>query len=476
MGQSSFKREPGGGKPDVTALMAEIRTRVKSEVANNKNSPREFRAKSADFNTAATRRAGELLHSEELRYLNQHYANVFGPRLRMEQVTSHRGGILGRAIVSLKRRILAVVWDYLLKDWVQEQRDYQVNLLRFLNDSSKYIDARDAGNFWELIKKIDYDITSALERIERIADSNTANVRASERELADTLARELKSLRDAVAELRTSVGQHDDSLRTLDSVARGLEGIVSSIGRPIQAPSASAVEIPDQSYLLLENRFRGSEAAITERLAQYPVIFNIIDQKPVCEIGGGRGELQQLFKSANKPSYSVDIDRAMAETAHSKGLDVRFGDGLAHLASLNDNALSGVIAIQVVEHLNRQQLEELFSLCSKKVAAGGVVAFETIDPRSLLALSSNYFRDPTHVQPLHPDTLSYMLTLYGFKILEVRRLSEVPASAQLKQIETEEYMTPRWGHLIDTLNHNVTQLNQLLYGYQDFCVVAQKPN
>ena len=474
MAQSSFKKEPTPSHPDVTAIMAEIRERVKSEVAAAKDSPKAFRGKPADFAAGATRRAGELLHSEELRYLNQHYAAVFGPRLRMEQVTSHRAGIIGRAIVSLKRKILAVVWDHLLKDWVHEQREYQVNLLRFLNDSSKYIDARDAGNFWELIKKIDYDITGALERIERIADASSASVRASERELADTLARELKSLRDGVAELRTTAAQHGDSLRALDSVARGLEGIVSSLGRPFEAKDASVAAIPDQSYLLLENRYRGSEQLIASRLSIYPQMFPKIADKPICEIGGGRGELQQLFKESGIRSYSVDIDRAMAEASVAKQLDARFGDGIEHLASLEDDSLAGVIAIQVVEHLNRQQLEHLFSLCAQRVAPGGVVVFETIDPRSILALSSNYFRDPTHVQPLHPDTLSYMLTLYGFEIVEVRSLSEVPNEAQLKLIEIEEYMTPRWGHLIDTINNNIQQLNRLLYGHQDFCVVAKR--
>ena len=474
MAQSSYKKDPAHSSPDVTAIMAEIRERVKNEVAAAQGAARPFRAKQADFTSAASRRAGELLNSEELRYLNQNYATVFGPRPGLDQISTHRSGIIGRAIVAVKRKLLAVVWDHLLKEWMHQQREYQVNLLRFLNDTSKYVDARDAGNFWELIKKIDYDITGALERIERIADSSSANMRASERELADTLARELKSLRDGVAELRTSADQHSDSLRTLDSVARGLEGIVSSLGRPYAATLAASSELPDQSYLLLENRYRGSEQLISERLSIYPQMFPKIDDKPICEIGGGRGELQQLFKAIGRPSYSVDIDRAMAEVSKAKGLDARFGDGISHLAALENNSLAGVIAIQVVEHLSRQQLEQLFSLCAQRVAPGGIVVFETIDPRSLLALSSNYFRDPTHVQPLHPDTLSYMLTLYGFEIVEVRALSEVPSEAQLKSIAIEEYMTPRWGHLIDTLNNNIKQLNKLLYGHQDFCVVAKR--
>jgi O-antigen chain-terminating methyltransferase len=99
--------------------------------------------------------------------------------------------------------------------------------------------------------------------------------------------------------------------------------------------------------------------------------------------------------------------------------------------------------------------------------------FETINPQSMLALSSNYFRDPTHVWPLHPDTLSFAMTLAGLKIIEIRKLSPVPQESLLKKVPVEEYMTPRWSHAVDTLNRNVEQLNELLYGFQDYAVIAE---
>lgn len=463
-------------KPDVRALMADIRARIKADIERNKDKAKPFSPFQAQHNTGNARKAGELLHSEELRYLNANYAYA---RLNLDGITSHRPGIIGRAIVKVKRKLLSVIWDNLLKDYFSAEREFQANVVRFLNDVSKYVDSRDASNFWELIRKIDYDVTKALERIERIHDEQMASLRSSERRVFDELHSSLKGLNVELTKLQGSAQQHGAQLRTLDDVARGLEGVVARMHVPLTKEAIADGSLPtyagkDYSYLLLENRFRGGEDEIAHRLAIYPPLFAGAS-KPILEIGGGRGELQSLFKSAGINSYGIDLDAAMVQISSEKGFNVRCGDGIAHLRDVADGSLGGVIAIQVVEHLSRQTLQELFTLCTQKVTKGGKIIFETINPQSLMALSSNYFRDPTHVWPLHPDTLRYAMELSGLKVSEVRYLSPVPAEAQLHEISSEVYMTPRWAHTVETINHNLRQLNSLIYGYQDYCIIAEVP-
>ncbi|MEZ4753233.1 MAG: class I SAM-dependent methyltransferase [Bdellovibrionota bacterium] len=265
-------------------------------------------------------------------------------------------------------------------------------------------------------------------------------------------------------------------LQTLDSVAKGLEGVVNRIGKSPEVTNAqqSAIKAtnPDYSYLLLENRFRGKEADIAKRQKLYADIFKG-SPGTVLDVGAGRGELVKILNDSGISSYGVDLDQGMLEAAAEKKIDVRLGDGLSHLRSLDSNSLGGVVALQVVEHLTRAQLEELFVLCSDKVAKGGKVVFETINPQSVLALSSNYFRDPTHIWPLHPDTLEHGMSLAGLKVIEVKYLSAVPKEAQLQEISIDTTVTPKWGELVKGLNRNIKQLNQLLYGYQDYCIVAE---
>jgi SAM-dependent methyltransferase len=191
------------------------------------------------------------------------------------------------------------------------------------------------------------------------------------------------------------------------------------------------------------------------------------------EIGSGRGELLSQLVASGHKAYGVDMDPAMVASARAKGAQVFEGDGIAHLRSLGDKSLGGLIAVQVVEHLPRALLEELFRLAAQKVQPGGKVVFETINPRSLLALSSNYFRDPTHVWPLHPDTLEYAATLAGLKVKEIRLLSAIPAAAKLQPVAIDEDMPPRLAFAFGRVNENIAQLNDWLYGAQDYCIIAE---
>ena len=471
-------KQPGGAvKPDVAALMAEIRERVRADVEGCKDKPKPFKAAVADMN--AGRKAGEMLHSEDLRYLNSNYA--FGPKLNLDSISSHRPGIIGKVIVRLKRKLLAMIWD-LLKDYFSAEREFQACLVRYLNDFTKYVDARDAGNFWELIRKIDVDITKAIERIERIHDEQMGSLRNCERRLSEDLASAQKELQSMVGRLDTVCAVQEDRLGALESVARGLEGIVARLGRaePRAEPGMTQGESSpgepssqaDYSYLLLENRFRGSEEEIKRRLSIYPPYFKGA-AKPVLEIGPGRGELLALFKEQAIPARGIEMDSAMIEVCREKGLEIVSGEGVSYLRSVDDRSLGGVVAVQVVEHLEHQALEELLRLCALKVAKGGRVIFETINPKSLLALSSNYFRDPTHVWPLHPDTLAYAMNLAGLKMVGIKELSPVSAAAQLQPLVPEEFMTPRWAYALEQINSNFKRLNELLYGFQDYCIVAE---
>lgn len=466
------------GKPDIAALMAEIRAKVRKEIEAGGREKRDFSHAEARFSQEGQRRAGELLHSEDLRYLNLNYSS--GANLNLDSIASHRPGLIGRAIVALKRKLLRIIWDSLLRDYLAREKDFNANLVRFLNDVSKYVDARDAANFWELIRKIDTDVTRAQERIERIADELSATAHATEKRVVETLNQTLADLRGALSAVQASSAEHRRELTTLDGTVRGLEGIIALLGSNGSGDSAARSQVPspskstDYGYLLLENRYRGSEDEIRRRMEIYPELFKGAAGK-VLEIGPGRGELLNLFKEHGISAYGVDSDAAMVQTAAARGVEVRLEDGLAHLRGVADASLGGLIACQVAEHLPIAVLRELLRESRRAVKPGGKVILETINPRSLIALSSNYFRDPTHVWPLHPDTLAYEATLAGFGAAEVRMLSPIPEEAQLQPVPIQPYMTPHWAHAVAVINHNISQLNGLLFGYQDYCIIATVP-
>jgi O-antigen chain-terminating methyltransferase len=385
---------------------------------------------------------------------------------------SHRPGVLGKVIYRAKAKIQRWLWS-LFRSNVEVERDFRKHVVRFLNEVSFYIDDRDGAQFWELIKKIDVDVGRSLRRIDELVEEQRALIVSAESRTQQLVHSNSESF---VAASQAQQAQ----ITTLDTVVRGLEGIINRLPQGKYSGSGESAEDGhsptgggvDYSYLLLENRYRGSVAAIAERCRPYVQVFNQ-SKGPVLDVGAGRGELVHQLSLAGISAYGVDLDQAMVAEARSQGVDVRLENGLRHLGELQDESLGGVVAIQVVEHLTREQLGELFSLCRRKVRAGGLVVFETINPCSLVALSSNYFRDLTHVWPLHPDTLSYQMELCGLRTQEVRYLSPVPESAMLRQIPLDQGVLPSVRSALETVNHNVRQLNSLLYGYQDYCVIAQ---
>ena len=97
---------------------------------------------------------------------------------------------------------------------------------------------------------------------------------------------------------------------------------------------------------------------------------------------------------------------------------------------------------------------------------------ETINPQSVTALARNFFRDPTHIWPLHPDTVQFALEMIGFKVVDIMMRSPYPADAMLQPIELSAHLPARWLTGLQLMNDNVQRLNDLLFGHQDYCIIA----
>ena len=432
---------------DIARIMGEIRERIKDDMETHRDDRICISPLHTTLPGAHGIKYGDLQNAENLRQLNSRYA--FEQSASGDHISSHRGGLLGRLIVGIKRRLATYIRTSFLDPYLREERVFIEYLVRHLNETGRYIDARDEAMRAEL---------EAL--VQRVDDEKTSGLFDLQRQLGSV-----------AAEFNGRVSQ-------VDSMVRGLEGIVNNLGRITDANPPRAIqdeqtkEVPAKGYLLLENRYRGSEQEIEKRLSIYPPLFKSATAT-VLEIGSGRGELQRLFKKASIDSYGVDMDTVMVNVANASGSKTFYGDGLSHLRSIEDHSIGGIIAIQVVEHLRREQIEELCALAKQKVVAGGRIVFETINPQSLHALSSNYFRDMTHVWPVHPDTLGYMGTLAGLKLIETKMLSPVSDNHLLKEIPVDSSHAPAVADAIHRLNRNIHQMNSLLYGFQDYCVVFE---
>ena len=180
----------------------------------------------------------------------------------------------------------------------------------------------------------------------------------------------------------------------------------------------------DALYKGFEDRFRGSIDEIREKQRVFvPLFAGAPGNGVVLDIGCGRGEFLALLKEHRIGARGIDTNADMVGAARERSLDVVQADALAHLQSLPDASLGGVIASQVIEHLEPSYLIQLLPVIFRKLRPGAPAVLETINPACWLAFFSSYLRDFTHVWPVHPETLQYLLEATGFARVEIGRAS-----------------------------------------------------
>ena len=262
-----------------------------------------------------------------------------------------------------------------------------------------------------------------------------------------------------------------------------MEQLIGDGLRVNTSPTASdqpAVRVPDLDafkYVGFEDRFRGSQHEIRERLTDYLPVF--AGASHVLDIGCGRGELLDLFRGAGIGAHGIDTNQSMVQECRERGLTADCDDAVAYLQRLPDESLDGVIAIQVVEHLEPAYLARLIELAFHKLKPHAPLVLETLNPACWMAFFESYLRDVTHRWPLHPDTLQYLVQASGFSTVKVQYRAPVPEADRLQQVPLPVSregldLNPTVIDLVDVANANADKLNARLFTFMDYAVVARR--
>jgi SAM-dependent methyltransferase len=163
----------------------------------------------------------------------------------------------------------------------------------------------------------------------------------------------------------------------------------------------------------------------------------------------------------------VDLDAAMVAEGRAANRPVVLGDAVAHLRSLADGSVGAVTSFQVVEHLELTQLIALLDEAFRVLRPGGVLIAETPNPASLVVLGRSFILDPSHVWPLHPSLLTFLVEQAGFRSSQSRFFA--PSSDDHLPLVHD----PR-DEVAVALNAGFEHLNEVLFGPQDYAVVARK--
>ena len=123
--------------------------------------------------------------------------------------------------------------------------------------------------------------------------------------------------------------------------------------------------------------------------------------------------------------------------------------------------MGGLVTIQVVEHLSAQQVADFVRLAADKLRPGGKAIVETVNPQSLYVFAHSFYVDPTHVHPVHPGYLAFLFREAGFSGVRIDWRSEPGAEEMLQRIHDDGVM-----------DENIERLNRLLFGAQDYALIA----
>lgn len=379
---------------------------------------------------------------------------------------------------------------------IEATAHFQSLLVIYLQTLTPFVDTKDY-EFSGLARRANEDAHVAIARLDGIARGMAAGLSG----LSDEILKRYESLLSRDQRYDGRLNDLATALATLQQTSLALKrelarGVPAASAPAVQAPAPAgqtAVAAPSadsgaqqmlandrlqsHQYAGFEDLFRGSETEIRTRMADYVPIF--AGASEVVDVGCGRGEFLDLLRTAGISARGVDVNHEMVERCRAKGFDAVESDALTFLRAAAPGSVGGLIACQVVEHLQPDYLLHVLSAAADALRPGAPIVLETINPACWSAFFDSYVRDLTHVRPVHPDTLKFLVTAAGFSGAQVQWRSPYPEGGKLERLPDSVRDIARADHalkpLVDTLDRNVERLNGLFFGARDYAVVARRP-
>ena len=217
-------------------------------------------------------------------------------------------------------------------------------------------------------------------------------------------------------------------------------------------------------YLAFEDTYRGSENLVSERLSVYlPYVERCLSRATsisALDLGCGRGEWLHLLKNLGILGIGLDCNPLAVAHCQDKGINVKFGEANAGLQEIDDESLDLITAFHLIEHLSVDNFYGLLIEIVRVLKPGGQVFLETPNPANILVSSYDFYRDPSHQQPVHPDTLRFLLHSFG--------CSEVKTYGVLHDQDGGETQ------LLDTTLAPLDTIDDYVSAPRDYCLLATK--
>lgn len=283
----------------------------------------------------------------------------------------------------------------------------------------------------------------------------------------------------AIQDLQATVAGMTQEMQANHAAAQQMQTDMAALAREneeLRAKMAKMENLPtddDEFYHAFEETFRGSQDLIRARLQVYvPIVRERIPDWSTAvfvDVGSGRGEWLDILKDNGATNYvGIDLNARQNKLCKEKGHKVLQMDCLEYLGSLPDGSVDMVSGFQVIEHFAMSDLMALLRESYRVLKKGGIILFETQNPRNLIVGADTFYMDPSHKRPLEPEMVSFFAKWCGFGSVQYIQLNP---DQRLEQMQfTDQTTMPENSQLYQKLNDIV----HLLYGPQDYTLLGTK--
>jgi SAM-dependent methyltransferase len=156
-----------------------------------------------------------------------------------------------------------------------------------------------------------------------------------------------------------------------------------------------------------------------------PLLQGLERSAAVLEVGCGDGSvLAYLGQRGFSHAQGIDISAEQVELARARGVHAQVAD-LFHFLADHSEQFAAVLAVDVLEHLTRDELLRLAPLLYGALQPGGRVLIQTANGAGLFP-GQVIYGDLTHMTIFTPQTLGQLLRPAGFADLTFYETGPVP--------------------------------------------------
>ena len=240
--------------------------------------------------------------------------------------------------------------------------------------------------------------------------------------------------------------------------------------RRSRSPSISSDEW-ERFYNAFENRFRGSKDLISERLIKR--YGDLLKEKIkasgnaaplLVDVGCGRGEMLDLAQSLGFRTLGAEVSKSLARINRKLGHEVRVVDALGLVSCLGVSSVDVITSMHVFEHCESEYNLNFIKAAHRCLRPDGLILIETPSLFSLWAGHRQFYLDPTHIKPIHPELVKFACEHFGFRRAEIIGFEPVPSALRSNLAEVPKI----------TGAEEFKKLEAWLYGPMDMSIQATK--